>query len=68
MRGKRGDERGVEPEAALSRANTKFSDRFAALETHFQQQGRSLRDVPLDEMERQWADIKKAARSGSSSA
>lgn len=56
---------GVEPEAALSRANTKFSHRFAALETHFRQQGRSLHDVPLEDMERQWSAIKQAARQSS---
>ena len=50
---------GVEPEAALSRANTKFSTRFGALERHFEQQGRALRDVSLEEMERQWSEIKR---------
>ena len=50
---------GVEPEAALSQANAKFSERFRALETHFQRDGRALRDVPSDEMEHRWSHIKR---------
>ena len=52
---------GVEPEAALGRATRKFSQRFAALEQHFQERRVPLRDVPMDDMEREWARIKQTA-------
>jgi MazG family protein len=49
---------GVEPEAALRRANEKFTARFTALEEAFAGRGRSLSDTSLDEMEREWQQIK----------
>ena len=53
---------GVEPEAALSGANRKFTRRFAALEQHFRAAGRALRDVPADELDQAWNRIKQTER------
>ena len=50
---------GVEPEAALGRATRKFSQRFAALEQHFQERRVPLSDVPMDDLEREWTRIKQ---------
>src|SRR3954470_16491146 len=52
---------GIEPESALRRANAKFSVRFERLEQAFAQQGRSVHDATLEEMESQWAKIKHLA-------
>ena len=52
---------GVEPEAALGRATRKFSQRFAALEQHFQERRVPLSDVPMDDLEREWTRIKQIA-------
>jgi len=49
---------GIEPESALRKANAKFSARFEALEHAFEQQGRSVHDATLEEMEAQWSAIK----------
>ena len=50
---------GIEPEAALRRANDKFTRRFDALEQSFAQQGRGLQDATLQEMEDEWQRLKK---------
>ena len=52
---------GIEPEAALRRANEKFTKRFDAMERAFTARGQSLTDATLDEMEAQWAEIKGIA-------
>jgi MazG family protein len=49
---------GVEPEAALRRANDKFTMRFDALERAFAARGRSLNEVSLEEMEAKWQMVK----------
>jgi MazG family protein len=49
---------GVEPEAALRRANEKFTSRFEAMERAFAGRGQKLTDASLDEMEREWQRIK----------
>jgi MazG family protein len=49
---------GVEPESALRKANEKFGGRFAALEQHFETEGRSVHDASLEEMEEVWGKIK----------
>ena len=49
---------GIEPESALRKANEKFSERFAALEHRFEQQGRSVHDATLEEMEVAWQQVK----------
>jgi nucleoside triphosphate diphosphatase len=49
---------GVEPESALRKANEKFSARFEALEHAFEQQGRSVHEATLEEMEEVWRVVK----------
>src|SRR5688572_30025253 len=55
---------GIEPEAALRRANDKFTRRFDAVEHAFTAQGRSLQDATLPEMEAEWQRIKTANTKG----
>ena len=50
---------GIEPEAALRRANDKFTRRFDAVEQAFATRGRSLRDSTLSEMENEWQRVKR---------
>jgi tetrapyrrole methylase family protein/MazG family protein/ATP diphosphatase len=50
---------GIEPESALRRANEKFTKRFEALERAFEEQGRSVHDASLEEMEEVWGEIKR---------
>jgi MazG family protein len=50
---------GIEPESALRKATEKFSARFEALERKFEEQGRSVHDVGLNEMEKVWQQIKE---------
>lgn len=49
---------GIEPEAALRRANDKFTRRFDALERAFTARGQSLQDATLQEMEDEWQRVK----------
>jgi len=49
---------GIEPEAALRRANDKFTRRFDAVEHAFAARGRSLQDATLQEMESEWERLK----------
>jgi MazG family protein len=49
---------GIEPESALRRANEKFTKRFEALERRFEDQGRSVHDATLEQMEAVWGEIK----------
>jgi len=50
---------GVEPEAALRRANDKFQARFTALESRVVGRGEKLQDKTLDELEEEWRAIKR---------
>jgi MazG family protein len=50
---------GIEPESALRKANEKFSARFGALESRFEAQGRTVHDATLEEMEAEWAEVKR---------
>ena len=50
---------GIEPESALRQANDKFSARFEKLEQRFEEQGRSVHDATLEEMEGVWREIKE---------
>jgi uncharacterized protein YabN with tetrapyrrole methylase and pyrophosphatase domain len=52
---------GVEPEAALRRANEKFTTRFDAVERALIARGRSLSEASLEEMEAEWDRVKKTA-------
>lgn len=49
---------GIEPEAALRRANEKFTTRFDAMERNFAARGTLLTDATLDEMEQEWQRVK----------
>jgi MazG family protein len=51
---------GIEPEAALRRANDKFTRRFDAVEHAFSARGRSLQNVTLAEMEDEWQQVKRS--------
>ena len=51
---------GIEPEAALRRANEKFTRRFNAMESAFASAGRTLGDASLEEMESEWGRVKSA--------
>jgi len=52
----------VDPETALNNANRKFARRFRMMEKHFMCQGRQLKEVSLDEMEKIWQENKAASR------
>ena len=54
---------GIEPEAALRRANEKFTSRFDAMERAFVGRGQTLSGASLDEMEREWERVKAALSS-----
>jgi MazG family protein len=49
---------GIEPEAALRRANDKFTRRFEAMEHALAERGKRFGDVSLDEMEEEWQRVK----------
>jgi MazG family protein len=49
---------GIEPEAALRRANEKFTRRFDAVEEAFARRGESLSGATLEEMEAEWQRVK----------
>jgi MazG family protein len=53
---------GIEPEAALRRANEKFTHRFDAVERAFVDRGQSLSDASLEEMEAEWQRVKAATK------
>jgi MazG family protein len=50
---------GVEPEAALRRANDKFRERFTAVEQRVEARGERLQDKTLEELEREWQGVKR---------
>lgn len=49
----------IDPEEALRRTNRKFRKRFAAIEDHARDNGTTLDDMSLDEMEALWQAAKK---------
>ena len=49
---------GVEPEAALRRANDKFTSRFTAMDSRIADSGRRMPDMTLDELEAEWQATK----------
>jgi MazG family protein len=51
---------GIEPESALRKANEKFTKRFTALESTFEERGGSVHEATLGEMENVWAEVKNA--------
>ena len=51
---------GIEPEAALRKANEKFTKRFSQMEENFAASGRSLDAATLEDMEAEWQRIKSS--------
>src|SRR4051794_15706697 len=49
---------GMDPESALRKANEKFTKRFEAVEARLHARGRSVHDSTLEDMEREWQEIK----------
>jgi nucleoside triphosphate diphosphatase len=49
---------GVEPEAALRKANDKFRRRFTEVETHVTERGERLQDKTLGELDAEWRAVK----------
>ena len=52
---------GIEPETALRKANDKFTRRFGLMEEAVESSGRTMSDLPLDELEAQWQIAKRQA-------
>jgi MazG family protein len=50
---------GIDPENALSRTNNKFKSRFEKMELKLTQNGKSLTEYSLTEMDNTWNEIKK---------
>jgi MazG family protein len=49
---------GIEPEAALRRANDKFTARFDAMERACAARGHAMSDLTLEQMENEWQRVK----------
>jgi len=62
-----GRQLGLDPDAALRRANDKFARRFTQVERALAAQGRSLADATFGEMEAAWQAVKVAERQASPS-
>jgi MazG family protein len=54
---------GIEPEAALRRANEKFTARFDAVEQAFTSRGESISAATLEQMENEWQKVKSKGTS-----
>lgn len=50
---------GIDPEGALERTNKKFIRRFGYVERKAEEQGKSLRDLSLEEMDNYWDECKQ---------
>ena len=50
---------GLDPEACLRQSNAKFTRRFNAVEQRLAAEGLAPTDATLDEMEAQWAAVKR---------
>ncbi len=48
----------IEPEAALRKANDKFTRRFKNLEARVATSGRTMSDMSLEELEAEWQRVK----------
>ena len=51
---------GVEPEAALRKANGKFRRRFEEMERRIESRGQKCRDMTLDALEAEWQKVKNS--------
>ena len=49
----------IHPEQALKKSNDKFYRRFADVEAHYLQEGRSMKDDSLEELDSVWNKVKK---------
>ena len=49
---------GIEPEAALRKANDKFTERFNRMERRISSSGRQIADMPIEQLEDEWQTIK----------
>jgi len=49
----------IDAEEALRKTNNKFIKRFHHIERQVAQKGKTMKDTPLDEMERYWQEAKK---------
>jgi nucleoside triphosphate diphosphatase len=49
----------IDPESALRKANEKFTTRFGAVEDTLEQQGRTVHDATLEQMESAWQAVKR---------
>lgn len=49
---------GIEPEAALRKANDKFTRRFTQMETRIAERGGRMSDMTIDELEAEWQQSK----------
>lgn len=52
----------INPENALESTNLKFIDRFNYIEDQIKKNGETLKDTPLEEMDRLWNEAKKERR------
>ena len=52
---------GIEPEAALRRANDKFTSRFDLVEQAFAARNQSMSDATLEQMEAEWQKVKASS-------
>jgi XTP/dITP diphosphohydrolase len=50
---------GIDPEGALERTNKKFIRRFNHVELRAEELGKSLHEMPLEEMDRYWDEAKE---------
>jgi MazG family protein len=51
---------GIEPEAALRRANDKFQGRFDQMERELRDEGRQLQELALEQLEERWQRVKRS--------
>lgn len=55
---------GLDPETCLRGANTKFTRRFNAMEQSAEDEGKSLKELELEEMEARWQAVKRSLSGG----
>jgi MazG family protein len=55
---------GVDPETALRKADEKFTRRFEMMERAIVAEGRTMRDMTLDELEEEWQRVKSRQLAG----
>jgi MazG family protein len=55
---------GIEPEAALRKANDKFTRRFGAMEARIAASNRKMSEMTLEELEAEWRHIKTEQQAG----